>query len=121
MRFEKRDAAADPYYLLATDIAAGLDGIEQSLEPSEAPVTGNAYKTPGFDALPTDIRTATDFARQSKSLTDMLGTSGCRSCSARPSAKLRCRESGDDSRDRTLPGQLLSGMLRRDKTSAGSE
>ncbi len=75
VRVEKRDAAADcnPYYLLAADIAAGLDGIEQGLEPVGPPVTGNAYETPGIEPLPTNLRTAIDLARKSDFLLDVLG------------------------------------------------
>ena len=56
VRVEKRDASADcnPYYLLATDIAAGLDGIEQGLTPTE-PCHGNAYALETADPLPLNL------------------------------------------------------------------
>ena len=74
VRVEKRDGCADcnPYYLIATDIAAALDGIEQSLEPSEI-TTGNAYEMSDAEPLPTDIRTAISLARQSDFLKSVLG------------------------------------------------
>ena len=73
-RVEKRDAGADcnPYLLLATDIAAGLDGIEQQLEPS-AETTGNAYEAEDATPIPTDLTTAIRLARGSEWLKDVLG------------------------------------------------
>lgn len=73
-RVEKRDAGADcnPYLLLATDIAAGLDGIEQQLEPS-AETTGNAYEAEDATPIPTDLTTAIGLARGSEWLKDVLG------------------------------------------------
>ena len=54
-RVEKRDAGADcnPYLLIATDIAAGLDGIEGKIEPEEM-TTGNAYESETAAPIPTD-------------------------------------------------------------------
>ena len=65
-RVEKRDAGADcnPYLLLAADIAAGLDGIEQSIEPS-AMTEGNAYEAQDADPIPTDLQEAIKLARES--------------------------------------------------------
>jgi len=73
-RVEKRDAGADcnPYLLLATDIAAGLDGIEQGLEPTEM-TTGNAYEEEGAEPIPTDLETAISLARGSEWLKDVMG------------------------------------------------
>ena len=74
VRIEKRDAGADanPYYLLAADIAAGLDGIEQGLEPS-AMTTGNAYNDKTAAPLPLDAGTAVALARGSDWLRDVMG------------------------------------------------
>ena len=74
VRIEKRDAAADcnPYYLLATEIAAGLDGIEQNLQPTE-PCPGNAYEMEDAVALPTDLQTAIDLARGSDLMKSVIG------------------------------------------------
>ena len=73
-RIEKRDAGADcnPYLLLATDIAAGLDGIEQGLEPAEMEA-GNAYESETAEPIPTDLGTAIQLARESDWLKDVIG------------------------------------------------
>ncbi len=73
-RVEKRDAGADanPYYLLAAEIAAGLDGIEQSIEPS-AKTEGNAYEEEDAEPIPTDAPTAVALARGSEWLKDVMG------------------------------------------------
>ena len=73
-RIEKRDAGADcnPYLLLATDIAAGLDGIEQKLEPS--PITeGNAYEDANASPIPTSLEQALSLAKTSDWLKNVLG------------------------------------------------
>lgn len=77
VRIEKRDACADanPYYVLACDIAAGLDGIEQGLEPSEM-TKGNAYKDTEATPLPLDAQSAVSLARSSTWLRDVMGTDG---------------------------------------------
>lgn len=74
VRAEKRDAGADcnPYLLLATDIAAGLDGIEQGMEPSEATL-GNAYELEDADPIPTNIGDAIAQARGSDFMKSVLG------------------------------------------------
>lgn len=74
VRVEKRDASADcnPYFLLAADIAAGLDGIEQGLEPSE-PTMGNAYEDSAAEQLPTDLAQALQLARQSDFIKSVCG------------------------------------------------
>ncbi|MDB4223225.1 glutamine synthetase family protein [Granulosicoccus sp.] len=73
-RVEKRDAGADcnPYFLLASDIAAGLDGIEQSMEPSEM-TTGNGYEVEDAAPIPTDLTTAIQLARGSDWLKGVMG------------------------------------------------
>ena len=74
VRVEKRDAGADanPYLLLAAEIAAGLDGIEQGLTPSE-PTPGDAYGNGIGDPIPTDLPTAIELARGSDWLRDVMG------------------------------------------------
>ncbi len=74
VRVEKRDAGADcnPYLLLAADIAAGLDGIAQGMEPS-AMCTGNGYEDTGAAPIPTDLATAIDLARGSDWLKEVMG------------------------------------------------
>ena len=74
-RVEKRDAGADcnPYLLMATDIAAGLDGIEQKQEPTQI-TKGDAYRDSHDDALPTTLAAAIQLARGSDWLASVLGT-----------------------------------------------
>ena len=73
-RVEKRDAGADcnPYLLIATDIAAGLDGIKEKIEPAEM-TTGNAYESETADPIPTDLRDAIQLARGSDWLKHIIG------------------------------------------------
>lgn len=74
VRVEKRDGSADcnPYYLIASEIAAGLDGIEQGLEPS--PMTeGNAYEREDADSIPMDIKDAISLARNSDFVKSVCG------------------------------------------------
>jgi glutamine synthetase len=74
-RVEKRDAGADcnPYLLMATDIAAGLDGLEDKIEPDEM-TTGNAYESEVASPIPTDLRDAIELARNSDWLKNVIGT-----------------------------------------------
>ncbi|MDD2705175.1 MAG: glutamine synthetase family protein [Acidocella sp.] len=76
VRVEKRDAAADcnPYYLLACDIAAGLDGMEQGLEPT-APCLGDGYAlgAEGAGGLPLDLPSAVALAENSSFMREVLG------------------------------------------------
>lgn len=74
-RVEKRDAGADcnPYLIMATDIAAGLDGLEGKIEPDEM-TTGNAYESEVASPIPTDLRDAIDLARNSDWLKNVIGT-----------------------------------------------
>ena len=73
-RVEKRDAGADcnPYLLMATDIAAGLDGIEERQEPTKI-TTGDAYNDSHDEALPTTLADAIRLARGSNWLASVLG------------------------------------------------
>ncbi len=74
VRVEKRDGSADcnPYLMLAADIASGLDGIEQSLAPTEI-TTGNGYEDEAATPIPTDLSTAVGLARDSDFLKGVLG------------------------------------------------
>ncbi len=74
VRVEKRDSSADcnPYFLLASEIAAGLDGIEQGLKPSE-PTMGNAYEDKNAAPLPVDIADAVKLARDSDFVKSVCG------------------------------------------------
>ncbi len=74
VRVEKRDGSADcnPYYLFATEIAAGLDGVDANLKPK--PMTdGNAYEQEDADPIPVDIATAIELAQNSDWLKDVIG------------------------------------------------
>lgn len=75
VRIEKRDGSADcnPYYLLATEIAAGLDGIEQDQQPSPM-CDGNAYESENAEPIPRDISTAIQLASKSDWIRDVLGS-----------------------------------------------
>lgn len=74
IRVEKRDGSADcnPYYLMATEIAAGLDGIERGLEPRHF-TDANGYELPEADPIPADLDTALRAARESEFLKGVLG------------------------------------------------
>ena len=74
VRVEKRDGSADcnPYLLLALEIAAGLKGIEDSLEPTSETV-GNGYEVEGHQSIPTDLGTAVALARESDLMAEVLG------------------------------------------------
>ena len=74
VRVEKRDGSADcnPYYLFATEIAAGLDGIEQQMNPSPMTQT-DAYTLEDAPALPLTIAEAIELAKGSDFLEDVLG------------------------------------------------
>lgn len=74
VRVEKRDGSADcnPYYLMACEIAAGLDGIEQGMQPT-AVTTGNAYESADAEPIPTDLATAVQLAKDSDFMTSTLG------------------------------------------------
>ena len=73
-RIEQRDGSADcnPYLLLAAQIAAGLDGIEQGMEPNE-PEMGNGYENATAEPLPTDLATAVALAKGSDWLKGVMG------------------------------------------------
>ncbi|MDF2231144.1 glutamine synthetase family protein [Albimonas sp. CAU 1670] len=74
VRIESREAAADcnPYLLMAVQLAAGLKGIEQEIEPTR-PTEGDAYAADNRRRLPTDIHEAIDAARASAFLEEALG------------------------------------------------
>ena len=74
VRVEKRDGSADcnPYLLLALEIAAGLKGIEDNLEPTSETV-GNGYEVEGHQSIPTDLGTAVALARESGLMAEVLG------------------------------------------------
>ena len=58
--------------MLALEIAAGLKGIEDSLEPTSETV-GNGYEVEGHQSIPTDLGTAVALARESGLMAEVLG------------------------------------------------
>ncbi|MDH4278549.1 MAG: glutamine synthetase, partial [Acidimicrobiia bacterium] len=74
VRIEQRDGSADinPYYLLASQIAAGLRGVEEELDPGD-PELGNGYENTEATALPSNIETAVAAARESEFVAELLG------------------------------------------------
>lgn len=66
VRIEQRDGAADcnPYLAIAAQIAAGLEGIEQRIEPSPA-CTGDAYTDDTAARLPVTVPEAADLLERS--------------------------------------------------------
>ena len=74
MRVEKRDGSADcnPYLLLAAEIKAGLDGIEQNMQPGPV-CEGNAYEAEDAEPIPNDLATAVALAKESAFIKDLMG------------------------------------------------
>ena len=76
VRVEKRDGSADcnPYFMLACEIAAGLDGIAQACQPPE-PCLGNGYELSraDADALPSEMAEAVSLAKESALMRRVLG------------------------------------------------
>jgi glutamine synthetase len=73
-RVEYRQTAADinPYVAMATNLAAGLWGIQNKLEPPP-PVAGNAEKVPGLAPLPRTLRAANEALARSEVARQILG------------------------------------------------
>ena len=74
IRIEKRDGSADcnPYFLLACEIAAGLKGIEDKLQPT--PITkGNAYELTDATPVPLSLAEAVALAKQSAFMREVYG------------------------------------------------
>ena len=74
VRVEKRDGSADcnPYLLLAAEMKAGLDGIEQKMQPT-AVCDGNAYEAEDATPIPSDLASAVALANESSFLKDLMG------------------------------------------------
>ena len=80
-RFEDRtiDGAANPYLAATVILAAGLDGIENKIDPGD-PNMGNLYETPteelarrGIDILPSEPAGRRPQPRQDEVLREALG------------------------------------------------
>jgi glutamine synthetase len=74
IRIEQRDGSADanPYLIMAAQIAAGLDGIENDLKPTP-PQIGDAYAAPSGPLLPTTIPAAADLLANSELAAKVFG------------------------------------------------
>ena len=74
IRIEQRDGSADanPYLIMAAQIAAGLAGVENNTEPS-APQVGDAYSAPLGSLLPTTVPEAADLLEQSELAAKVFG------------------------------------------------
>jgi glutamine synthetase len=74
VRVEQRDGSADvnPYLMLAAQIAAGVEGIEQGLEPAPQE-TGDGYAADSHEPLPTDLATAVELAKASEFVAKLVG------------------------------------------------
>ena len=78
VRIEKRDGAADcnPYYLIACELAAGLDGIEAGMKPKGAATLGDACKLTDADPIPNTIDQAIELASGSEFMERVIGKLG---------------------------------------------
>ncbi|MBQ9156656.1 MAG: type I glutamate--ammonia ligase [Eubacterium sp.] len=79
IEFRSPDPSANPYLVLALCLAAGLDGMEKSLQPPE-PVGSNMYqitsgelKEMGIEKLPQTLGEACDAFEEDPFLMDVLG------------------------------------------------
>jgi len=74
VRVEMRDGSADcnPYLLIAAQLAAGLDGIEQNMQPT-AVTEGNGYEAENAEPIPSDLGTAISAAKSSEFVQDLMG------------------------------------------------
>ena len=75
VRVECRIGGSDinPYLALATQLAAGIKGIEEKLELAPA-TTGDVYENEGASEIPQTLRGATETLRSSEMLRDALGS-----------------------------------------------
>jgi len=74
VRVECRVGGSDlnPYLAIASQIAAGIRGIEEKLS-LEAAFSGDAYRTEGIREIPRTLRAATEALRNSSMLRDAMG------------------------------------------------
>lgn len=66
VRIEQRDSSAEanPFLVIAAQLAAGLKGIENQMDPGPR-TEGDAYASDGFDPLPTSLPSAAAALRAS--------------------------------------------------------
>jgi glutamine synthetase len=74
VRIEQRDGSADanPYLIMAAQIAAGLDGVEHGVEPGPRQV-GDAYAQPSAPALPMTVPEAAALLEKSELAAKVFG------------------------------------------------
>lgn len=74
VRIEQRDGASDanPYMIMAAQIAAGLDGIEKRIEPGPA-TDGDAYADSVAAPLPANVPEAAEALEQSTLAKEVFG------------------------------------------------
>lgn len=74
VRIEQRDASADanPYLVVAGQLAAGLRGIEDRIDPGPR-VEGDAYAVEDVETIPTSVKEAVVALRGSELARDVLG------------------------------------------------
>ncbi|CAB4671116.1 unannotated protein [freshwater metagenome] len=65
------DGAANPYLMIAAILAAGLDGIQSKLKPSD-PVEGMSYDNESAPVLPMSLEAALDALEADTVLRDLL-------------------------------------------------
>ena len=79
LEFRSPDSAANPYLALAVSLAAGIDGLENKLQPGKAStknqyeVTEKAKLKAGIGALPRDMKEAMDLFKDSEFMIEVLG------------------------------------------------
>lgn len=74
VRLEQRDGSSDanPYLIMAAQIAAGLEGIEQQIEPP-SPTDGDAYADTTADLLPETVPAAIEALGKSTLAREVFG------------------------------------------------
>jgi len=79
LEFRSPDPTCNPYLAFAAILAAGLDGINKSIDPGE-PVDQNVYhlseserQSLGIKTLPANLKEALDFLEEDKVIREALG------------------------------------------------
>ncbi len=77
IEFRAPDPSCNPYLAFTAVLAAGMDGIERSLDPGN-PTDWNVYETPEkFNTLPCNLKEAIDEARNDEVLKKYIGKDVC--------------------------------------------
>lgn len=74
MRIEQRDGSseANPYLVMAAQVAAGLAGLEQRIEPPP-PTESDAYANSAADILPETVPAAIEALKRSDLAREVFG------------------------------------------------